>query len=105
VWDRLPGTGDPKEITDRIAKLEKIATPKYTMADLPKEAMSWAVESKKVAEDWVYRKAGPGSDWLSTIQSDWNRESYLARCRPIADQRIHLAGIRLAAVLNAIFEN
>lgn len=104
-WDRLPGTRDAEEILQRISKFTKVETPKFDLKDLPKSAMDWALESKKVAEDWVYRVAGPDSDFLSTDQREWRQEYYGTRCRPIADQRIQLAGVRLAGVLNAIFEN
>lgn len=104
-WDGLPGRDEPKEIIDRIAQLDKVDLPSYPMDQIGRAAMDWALESKKIAEDWVYRVSGPGSDWLSTDQSQWRQQEYAQKCRPIADQRIQRAGIRLAAVLNAIFEN
>lgn len=103
-WDGLPGV-DLKVALDRIKNLERVETPAYEMKDLAARAMDWAVESKEIAENWVYRKAGPGSDWLSTDQRDWDQQAYAAKCRPIADQRLQKAGARLAAALNAIFEN
>jgi len=104
-WDALPETGELKQIVERVKAQEKGETPTFAFGDLGKVAMDWAVESKGIAEQWVYRKAGPGSDLLSTDQRDWDQQAYAAKCRPIADQRLHRAGARLAAVLNAIFEN
>ncbi len=103
-WDNLPGSGDPSDLIKRIKALPALDLPSYTAPDLGKTVMEWAEESKKIAEDYVYRTAGPGSSMLSTDQTLWDEPAYRKICAPIADERIRLGGDRLAAFLNAIFE-
>lgn len=104
-WDGLPGNGDPSEVVKRIDALPVDPLPSYPLKDVAKTVMEWAEESKKIAEDYVYRQAGPGSPMLDTDQTKWDEPGYRKVCAPIADLRIKVAGDRLAALLNAIFEN
>jgi hypothetical protein len=67
----------------------------------------WAEESRDISRDFIYK--GP---YGVPFQSGETREDavelprdYAAKATPIINQRLRLAGVRLAAVLNQVFDS
>jgi hypothetical protein len=92
-WDDLPGMGeDPRA----VIHYAKALPPADTAAARNLDVATWVAESFQDAQQDVY--VGPIQAGVGpfTITAD-----YQARAKKLADQRIALAGARLANVLNA----
>ena len=100
LWDHLiePKTQeDPRtlatELEGKITATNRAEWDKGTEAD-------WAMESYEIAKTKVYKGMDPGAqDYTDKpLPSD-----YYIKMRPIVDEQLEKAGIRLASVLNEIF--
>lgn len=101
LWDHLIET-KPKEDPRALAsKLElKITTTDKTnwSSSSPED---WAFESYEIAKTKIYPGFNPGpGDYSETALP----VSYYYQMRPIMDEQLEKAGIRLAVVLNKIFQ-
>jgi len=101
VWDRalvarrnLDEASFAKTLLDQLAERPTAAGPV--------DPRAWALESHAVAEQVVYRfpEFTPGRPPPRPITLD---AAYWERAAPIVDQQLTRGGIRLAALLNAIF--
>lgn len=90
VWDtQLIRSIDP-DWTRHVSRLSPSAT---TLPLATLDSADWALESCAIAfSDGFY----PGSARI-------DEAAYLKRWQPVVDQRLSLAGMRLAALLNALF--
>lgn len=105
IWDGVVGEG----ITDEPALLGRLSllpppTEDLLAFDLPNPKptfLSWAQESVALSKQHVYQLDADGKPGLTASAWLFKKAPYVAGIRAIADQRVHLAGYRLAAVLNA----
>ena len=104
LWDDLPGVSkDPSDI-DRIAA--RLEAPAFAPATFPQLAAhtdvhDWLVESNALAKD-AYRIGvellAPTDDGKADVILP---PDYLPQAHAVADRQVALAGLRLAALLNA----
>ncbi|HTY49850.1 MAG TPA: S1/P1 nuclease [Steroidobacteraceae bacterium] len=92
-WDAAAGSARSPEAALRLARQLPAAPAAAAAAD----PADWARESVRVAERQVYPALGPGPGPYHLTPA------YRARARLIAQQRLALAGARLARLLNAAF--
>jgi|GEM_PF-1690537 len=102
LWDNLiakyPSEYHPRELANDLEKkmteAEKVEWCKGRESD-------WAMESYMVAKNDIYKVLDPGphDDFWETLPDD-----YFEKMRPIVDNQLEKAGIRLAYVLNNIFK-
>lgn len=96
VWDgeplRLPGDPGPKEKGRRLPLPTAAEVARWQQANPP----DWARESQALRSQ-VYGFAGRGGQPIALPPA------YLDRARAVVDQRLLMAGVRLAARLNAVF--
>jgi S1/P1 Nuclease len=81
-------------------KLEGALTPEVQKADLAvMDPVAWATESHRIAEAHAYKDKG------KTIKSgDTLGDDYANANSPIIDEQLTKAGLRLAKMLNAIYD-
>jgi nuclease S1 len=92
VWDRLVFEAAGLSEAEYVAELQSRALPVAAVDWHEDAAQSWAVESCRLIDALDIYPRRPGR--LS--------RSYLERARPHAEQRLQLAGARLAALLEAV---
>jgi S1/P1 Nuclease len=94
-WDDLLGTGSDKSKVKAVIKAaNKLPAPDATLA-AKSDAKDWVMESFQAAQDSVYVSpigAGNGPFTLTAV--------YKANSKALAEERIALAGARLANLLN-----
>jgi hypothetical protein len=102
VWDRMIEFKNEEDPRTLATSLEK----GITKADINKwksgSPTDWAFESYKIAKDKIYKdfpNSGPTTDTVVLPQD------YYSKMRPISDEQIEKAGIRLAATLNQIYDH
>ncbi len=93
-WDDLPGPpwlrGERLESVSRMLAIEYLRPP-----PAPSTFAEWLDESWQIARDSAYP---PDAETVTTIS-----ETFYENSRLIADQRVALAGYRLAVLLNELF--
>lgn len=95
-WDEVVGTSDRYE--DAVAKAHALPMASTALGRVLDEAV-WIQESFQAAKETVYvRPVGIGE---GTYTLD---DEYITAARDLAEQRIALAGLRLANLLNDIFD-
>jgi len=99
---------------DNLIEYEPVENPKIFAAELEKSIAAknkdlwangsiedWALESYEIAKNDLYREfPHPGPSFYE-VRLDKN---YYSRMRPIAEEQLKKAGIRLARILNDIFD-
>jgi hypothetical protein len=95
-WDEVLGTSDRYE--DAIAKAKALPTPSSSLSLVLDEAV-WIEESFQAARETVYGPPVGIGEGPYTLD-----EMYMTTARDLAERRIALAGLRLANVLNDIFD-
>lgn len=92
-WDALPGTSsDPMEAIKKAKALPAVDPDQAAIID----PATWVIESFSIAQNDVYTSLildGEGPFALT--------QSYVSHAQEVADQRVALAGARLAVLLNA----
>ncbi len=101
LWDHLielKTEEDPRELATTLEK----AIPKDQAAAWTKgDEKDWAFESYQIAKNTIYTGLNSGpQDYTDNPLPD----DYFDKMRPIVDQQLEKAGIRLAFVLNEIFK-
>lgn len=99
LWDHLIETKTQEDPRELATELEK-RIPKEVMTSWTKgDEGDWALESYQIAKTTIYKGLGPGpQDYTDNPLPS----SYYGQMRPIVDQQLEKAGIRLAFVLNEI---
>jgi hypothetical protein len=100
LWNNLieikPDKEDPSELgkslANKISKSEKLTWDSGTVED-------WAIESYSIAKNVIYRgfSTGPTTDAVSLP------DDYYFKMRPICEEQLEKAGVRLAFILDEIF--
>lgn len=102
LWDHLIQT-EPKENPRRLAsQLEHNISQAYSEAWTQGTPEDWVLDTYSVAKQTVYSALPPGP----TLQGQEVKlpRSYYSKMRPVAELQIEKAGIRLAALLNRIYD-
>jgi hypothetical protein len=101
VWDDAIIKRRGMEYAAYAKKLEGGLTPEAQKAFLAmKDPVAWATESHHLAEQNAYRDAR-GNEIKS---GDSLGDDYLTRNTPVVDEQLTKAGLRLAQMLNAIYD-
>jgi hypothetical protein len=99
VWDTfiLPTRKGKQSIAEYGAKLNDAITDKQAKAWSKGTPADWAIESWRLAREFAYQDVPAYGDppKLGT--------EYVERARPVVDEKIQRAGVRLAAALNMAF--
>jgi hypothetical protein len=104
-WDGVVGesASDVPALLARIAALPA-PDPKLVAVNIGAmraAGMAWANESLELAKNSVYRLDAAGKPQLSPDASQFDPAKSEPGAQAIGDQRVQLAGYRLAAILNA----
>ena len=101
LWDGLieiHNTEDPRELADSLES--KITEEKKQFWDTG-NLDDWALEGYLIAKNKIYPGMEPGPQDYSANPLP---KDYFYRMRPLVDQQLEKAGIRLASLLNGIFQ-
>jgi hypothetical protein len=94
-WDDLPGTGKPQTILKKVIKAgKKLPAPDPTAAAIADET-TWVTESFQAAQQTVYHSPIQAGDGPFTLNS-----AYKSTAKNLSNERISLAGVRLANLIN-----
>lgn len=106
-WDSVGHLGDAG-VDGLLKHSEKYAVKEstFSLANLEKEVKKWGAESEKLAKDYVYRVAGPGSARLTTNEAKWfkNQRNYRKLAQVQCLKRIRQAGSRLGRLLYLVLQ-
>jgi len=101
VWDRMiefENEEDPRELASSLEKgITKTDISNWERGT----SMDWAFESSTIAKDKIYKDFPNPGPTAGTIRLS---KDYYSEMRPISDEQIEKAGIRLAATLNQIYD-
>ena len=99
VWDTLilPRSKGKQTVADYGDALNGKITAKQATAFATGTPQEWATQSWQLAREAVYRDV-PAAGNPPTIS-----EEYITKARPVVDEQIQKAGVRLAAALNDAF--
>ncbi len=101
LWDRLIETRTEEDPRELATELEKRITDNEKASWPTGEEKDWAFESYIIAKTQIYPGFEPGpQDYTDTPLP----RDYYRKMRPIVDQQLEKAGIRLAYVLNEILK-
>ena len=107
-WDRLPGMiFSPPYAVESAGRIER-AYPAASLPDLvkDKDPVSWSLEGRTIAIDSAYLHGQiPGTAVDTKNAPIPLPPDYLAKGKLISDQRLALAGYRLAALLPPLIAN
>ncbi|MCW3055388.1 MAG: Nuclease [Chthonomonadales bacterium] len=106
-WDGVVGEG-PSDVPALIERGSRLPQPSASqvaigMTSLRPTVLSWAKGSVAIAKSSVYRIGPDGKPRLNALASQFKPASQPG-ARDIADARVQVAGLRLAALLNAAFK-
>jgi hypothetical protein len=105
-WDNLLEAHAKENPRKLATELEKNITPDDESSWQSDDPKAWAYESFRVARDNIYSELPSGpllekNRWGRDLPEDYYTDSM----RRIVDERLEKAGVRLAYVLNQIFQN
>ncbi|HUK39648.1 MAG TPA: S1/P1 nuclease [Candidatus Acidoferrales bacterium] len=101
LWDGLISLDESAENSKLLAaKLESEITPEKVRAWAEGNEISWCMESYHIAKNTIYKNYQPGPQDLRQV--NLGRE-YYQRMRPIVEEQLKKAGVRLAKFLNDLF--
>ena len=101
LWDHLIETRTEEDPRELATTLEKAIPQDQAAAWTKGDEKDWAFESYQIAKSKIYPGMDPGAqDYTDNpLPGD-----YFDKMRPIVDQQLEKAGIRLAYVLNEILK-
>ena len=101
LWDHLIESKTQEDPRELATELEGKITTGEKKAWVAGNEKNWGFESYMIAKTKIYKRMDPGPQDYSDnpLPSD-----YFVKMRPIVDQQLEKAGIRLAFVLNEIFK-
>lgn len=98
LWDNLieiKAAEDPAVLGNRLnTMLNPSQTKKWSTGSIE----DWSLESYTLAKSAIYPDMNPGADFSIL------KRSYYSQMRPLVDEQLEKAGIRLAFLLNNIFD-
>lgn len=106
VWDGLievTNTEDPRKLADDLENSSTYNTNHDVWLSGTGTVESWALESYEIAKDKIYPEFTPGPTPAGTEVS--LTKDYYKDMRPIVDEQLEKAGLRLAHILNDIYSN
>lgn len=100
LWDHLIEKQTTEDSRDLATKLESGITAEKAKSWLQGDETDWALESYKIAKETIYKGYQPG---LQDMTDTNLGNPYFKQMRPIVDEQLQKAGVRLAAILEDVF--
>lgn len=98
VWDSALVDDEQLSFTELTAKLQRHTSPEDVIRWWDVNPRDWVTESAEY-RDSLYPAPATGKDAVPALSYD-----YVYRFTPLMEQRLKQAGVRLAAYLNAIYD-
>jgi hypothetical protein len=99
LWDGLISEDSAENSKALAAKLEPEITPEKAKTWAEGNETSWCMESYRIAKNIIYKNYEPGPHDLTKVNLGLD---YYQQMRPIVEEQLKKAGVRLAKFLNQL---